>query len=501
MISMFEQTRAKLPGLAPLAPAETDERAAEAVGADISRPIQIPRRIFIGRILCVALPLTLWFAPLRIDPTAKHALAIALFMIVAWITEALAHAITGLIGCYLFWILGVVKFGVAFNGFATETPWFYFGALLFGLMATTSGLARRLAYLVMLRVGNSYSRILLGMILLSFMLTFLVPSGTACVVIMAAIALGLLDAYGFGVGSNIGRGMFITLTYTAGMFDKMVIAGPASILGRGLIEKNAHIEVLWSKWMLAYLPLSIITIFATWRLVLWLYPPEKKVLVGGAAFLKEELLKMGPWTAKEKHALLLMLLAIGLWMTDFIHHIPPSMIGLGIGLVAVLPRLGVLKVDDVREMNFLSIIFVATAIGLSEVLIQTKALDLITNVMFAWMEPLIKNVFALAFVPYWTAFFYHIFLGTDISMLSTSVPPLMNFATTSGTNPLALGMIWTFAAGGKIFVYQSAVMIVGYSYGYFDARDMFRVGICLTAIESILLLIFVPLYWPLIGIR
>ena len=500
MISMFEQTRAKLPGLAPMPLAETDERAAEAVGADISRPLRIPRRIFIGRILCVVLPLALWFAPLRIDPTAKHALAIALFMIVAWITEALAHAITGLIGCYLFWILGVVKFAVAFNGFATETPWFYFGALLFGLMATTSGLARRLAYLVMLRVGNSYNRILLGMILLSFMLTFLVPSGTACVVIMAAIALGLLDAYGFGVGSNIGRGMFITLTYTAGMFDKMVIAGPASILGRGLIEKNAHIEVLWSKWMLAYLPLSIITIFATWRLVLWLYPPEKKVLAGGSAFLKEELLKMGPWTAKEKHALLLMLLAIGLWMTDFIHHVPPSMIGLGIGLVAVLPRLGVLKVDDVREMNFLSIIFVATAIGLSEVLIQTKALDLVTNVMFAWMEPLIKNVFALAFVPYWTAFFYHIFLGTDISMLSTSVPPLMNFATTNGINPLALGMIWTFAAGGKIFVYQSAVMIVGYSYGYFEARDMFRVGICLTAIESLLLLIFVPLYWPLIGI-
>src|SRR2546430_4959601 len=215
MISMFEDTRAKLPGLAPLAPAEADERAAEAVGADISRPNQIPRRIFIGRILCVALPLALWFAPLRIDPTANHALAIALFMIVAWITEALAHAITGLIGCYLFWILGVVKFGVAFNGFATETPWFYFGALLFGLMATTSGLARRLAYLVMLRVGNSYSRILLGMILLSFMLTFLVPSGTACVVIMAANAIGLLETSGFGAGRSIRRSMFINPSYPA----------------------------------------------------------------------------------------------------------------------------------------------------------------------------------------------------------------------------------------------------------------------------------------------
>ena len=36
-------------------------------------------------------------------------------------------------------------------------------------------------------------------------------------------------------------------------------------------------------------------------------------------------------------------------------------------------------------------------------------------------------------------------------------------------NPLLLGLIWTFAAGGKLFAYQSGVLIVGYSYGYFDA--------------------------------
>jgi len=54
--------------------------------------------------------------------------------------------------------------------------------------------------------------------------------------------------------------------------------------------------------------------------------------------------------------------------------------------------------------------------------------------------------------------------------------------------------------GGKIFVYQSAVLVVGYSYGYFDARDMFKVGLALTIVQSIILLILVPLYWPLIGL-
>ena len=48
----------------------------------------------------------------------------------------------------------------------------------------------------MLRVGVTYPRILLGLIVTDFLLTFIVPSGIARVVIMAAIALGLVEAFG-----------------------------------------------------------------------------------------------------------------------------------------------------------------------------------------------------------------------------------------------------------------------------------------------------------------
>jgi len=44
------------------------------------------------------------------------------------------------------------------------------------------------------------------------------------------------------------------------------------------------------------------------------------------------------------------------------------------------------------------------------------------------------------------------------------------------------------------------VLIVGYSYGYFDARDMFRMGLLLTVVESLILILLVPFYWPAIGI-
>src|SRR3954466_3355665 len=124
----------------------------------------------------VVVPLIFWFLPLSLEPKAQHALAITLFMILAWATEVLDPGITGLVGCYLFWALRVVTFEVAFSGFANDTPWFLMGAILFGTMASKSGLAKRLAYLVTLRIGTSYSRLLLALIVSDFLLTFLVPS-------------------------------------------------------------------------------------------------------------------------------------------------------------------------------------------------------------------------------------------------------------------------------------------------------------------------------------
>jgi len=467
-------------------------------------------------------------------------------MVLAWITETLDHGLAGIIGCYLFWALGVVRFDVAFSGFANDTPWLLLGATVFGIMAAKSGLARRIAYLTILRVGVTYRRLLLGLILADFLLTFLVPAGLARIGIMAAIAIGLLDALNLGPGSNLGRGMFLIITYTAGVFDKTIIAGAAAITARGIIENIGHAEVLWSRWFLAYLPSDLITILVAWRLTLWLYPPEKasvpdgsasvpdgsaplsarfplpddsrllggsqspsgspspndRPLPAGPALLTNELRKIGPWTPSEKKALLFLLTAVALWMTDFLHHISPSVTCIGIALLALLPATGMLSLRNLKQTNLVLIFFfVASALSMGEVLRATQALDLLTNFLFSWLEPFLARPYISSFILYWTGFVFHIFLGSEVSMLSASLPALMNFAHSHGLSPLALGMIWTFSSGGKIFLYQSAVMIAGYSYGYFRPKDLLRLGLCMSVIDSIQLLLLVPLYWPLIGIH
>jgi sodium-dependent dicarboxylate transporter 2/3/5 len=441
-----------------------------------------------------------WLLPLGLAPEAHKALAIGLFMIAAWMTQVLDHGIAGILGCFFFWMFGVARFELAFSGFADSSAWFLFGAICFGMMAGKSGLARRLAFGVLRAVGHSYPRLLLGLIISNFLLTPVVPSGIARVVIMAAIAMGLVDAFGVGKRSNIARGMFIILVYQATIFDKMVIAGASSITARGAIERFGGVPVLWSQWALAYLPCDIIVMIVAWRLALWMYPPETASLPGGSEYLQREIRAMGPWSAAELRAALLMAAAIALWVTDFVHHIPAPMIGLGVGLVAIMPGIGLLETEDVRKINYLPIFFVGAAVSLSNVLAQSKALDVLTTILFNWIQPFIGTNWLSTIVLYWAAFLYHIVIGNEIAMLATSIPPLMAYAKQHGIDPLTLGMIWTFGAGPKLFIYESAVLVVGYSYGYFDNKDMLKVGAVLSVVTALILLLLVPLYWPLIGL-
>jgi di/tricarboxylate transporter len=231
-----------------------------------------------------------------------------------------------------------------------------------------------------------------------------------------------------------------------------------------------------------------------------MYPPETATLPGGSDYLQREIHAMGPWSKAEIRAALLMSLAIGFWVTDFLHHIPPPMIGLGVGLLAIMPRFGVLDTDDVRKINYLPIFFVAAAVSLSNVLAQTGALEVLTTILFTWIQPFIGTSWLSALVLYWAAFVYHIVIGNEIAMLATSLPPLMTYAKQHAIDPLTLGMIWTFGAGPKIFMYESAVLVVGYSYGYFDNKDLLKIGALLSVVTALILLVLVPLYWPLIGL-
>ena len=86
-------------------------------------------------------------------------------------------------------------------------------------------------------------------------------------------------------------------------------------------------------------------------------------------------------------------------------------------------------------------------------------------------------------------------------MLITSLPLLLQVGSAYGLNLVVLALLWTFAGGGGLFVYQSGVYVMGYSYGHFEVRDFFKVGSILTVVEGAFLIVMVRFYWPLIGLN
>ena len=51
--------------------------------------------VVVGQVLCVLVPLAVWFIPTALAPVTQHAFAIVGFMVVAWISRAMDYALAG----------------------------------------------------------------------------------------------------------------------------------------------------------------------------------------------------------------------------------------------------------------------------------------------------------------------------------------------------------------------------------------------------------------------
>jgi di/tricarboxylate transporter/predicted TIM-barrel fold metal-dependent hydrolase len=361
-------------------------------------------------------------------------------------------------------------------------------------------LTKRIGFIVMRRVGVAPTRLLFGVIVLVWVLSFFIPSPNALLATLAPLVIGIIATLGVGPQSNLAKGLFVSLTYMPNHVGKLLLGAGGTAMAYGLIEARTGIHVWWSQWLVAFLPSSVLTVVACYLTVRWLYPCETPLLSGGQQSLQEVFPKLGPWTRDEKKALGWMLLAIALWGTDFIHHMDPAVIALGVGLCLTLPHIGLLDAQALKQMNFLLIFFIAGAMSMGTVLTQTKALHVLMDGFVSWLGPLLTHAFTGAAALYWGAFLYHFVLGNDQSMVATSLPVMLEAAISQGYNPAAVGLAWTFSATGKLFVYQSGVAVAGYAYGHFEGKDWFEVNIVMTLVQGLILIVLVPVYWPLIGL-
>jgi hypothetical protein len=114
----------------------------------------------------------------------------------------------------------------------------------------------------------------------------------------------------------------------------MLIAGASSILARGIIEEIEKSAFYIACWFLAYLPCRSSPFDLLANHCVGCIRRTQRLAPGGREYLRRN---WTPWPLvfAEKRCAFLTGMAVVLWMTDFIHHLSPSLVGLMVGLLAI----------------------------------------------------------------------------------------------------------------------------------------------------------------------
>jgi solute carrier family 13 (sodium-dependent dicarboxylate transporter), member 2/3/5 len=166
-----------------------------------------------------------------LSPQAKGALALFLLAGTFWVFEVMPIGVTGiLIGVIqaLFFIRPATE---AFKDFMDPSVLFIFGSLTIGMVFTKVGLTKRLAYKMLMIVGERTSMIYLGCFVVTALLTHIMAH-TAVAATMYPLLLAIYSLYTTDTKpTRFGKGLFIGMAFVAGAGSIITLLGAA----RGIV--------------------------------------------------------------------------------------------------------------------------------------------------------------------------------------------------------------------------------------------------------------------------
>ena len=128
-------------------------------------------------------------APEGADTGVMKAAGVVIFALGLWATAVLPEFFTAIIFFLLAVTIGESAPQVVFAGFHSSAGWMVFGGLIIGFAVQTTGLGATIAQRLQRHFGKSYLSILAGIIIVSALMAFLVPSNVARMMILIPIFL------------------------------------------------------------------------------------------------------------------------------------------------------------------------------------------------------------------------------------------------------------------------------------------------------------------------
>ncbi|UII78389.1 DASS family sodium-coupled anion symporter [Flagellimonas sp. CMM7] len=441
-------------------------------------------------------------------------IAVAVWMLIWWITEAVSISVTALLPLLLFPLLKILPIAEVGANYGSPIVFLFFGGFVMALALEKVNLHKRIALNIIRLTGTTPNKVILGFMIATASLSMWI-SNTASTVVMLPIALSVInllvdDEDGFTKNDqNFALSVMLGIAFSANAGGIATVIGtpPNSIL-IGLLENEYNTQISFLKWMTLGLPFSIIMIGISYLvLVKWMFPNRDLKFNASKEVIHDELQKLGPTSKKEKMVLVIFGITVFLWIfRTLINNLFPGL-GLTDTMISIFAAITLFAVPyNLKKGDFIIqwrdtsqlawgilILFggglalakgmsssgivdmVATAIASSDISILLTASLLILLMLF--MTELMSNVALVAVLAPVVA---GIAIGLEIPILYLLIP-----VTIASSCAFMLPM----ATPPNAIVFAS---------GYVKVPQMAKVGIILNLISVALLILVFQFVIPLL---
>jgi len=468
----------------------------------------------IGLLLGPLLFFIIEFSPITlVSEKADAVLAVAIWMVIWWITESVNIAVTALLPLILFPLTKVMEIGDVGANYGSPIIFLFFGGFVLALALEKVNLHKRIALTIIKFTGTTPNKVVLGFMLATAFMSMWI-SNTASTVVMLPIAISVIkllieDKDGFTKGDkNFALCVMLGIAFgaNAGGIATVIGTPPNSIL-IGLLENQYNIEISFFKWLSFGLPFSILMVFAVYFvLVKWMFPCNDIKFSSSSSLISEELQKLGKISKREKRVLTIFVITVFLWITrTIINSVIPnlklsdtiiSLVG-AISLFAIPLNFKkgnfILKWNDTEKLAWGILILFGGGLALAKGMDSSGLVDVITSaissgnfnatitvslliILMLFMTELMSNVALVAVLAPVVA---GIAIGLEIPMLQVLIPVTM---------ASSCAFMLPMATPPNAIVFAS---------GYVKVKQMVKAGVILNVIAVVLLILYYEFVIPL----
>ncbi|RME96940.1 MAG: DASS family sodium-coupled anion symporter [Alphaproteobacteria bacterium] len=267
--------------------------------------------------------------PAICDGSVCHALsdeghataAVAIWMAVWWLTEAIPVYLTAMLPIALLPLLGAASARDAAAPYGHELIYLFFGGFVVALSMERWGLHRRIAFAALRLMGTHTDRIIGGFMLISAGLSMWI-SNTATTIMLFPIALSVLDVmadegeFSAADRRNLSLCLLLGVAYAASIGGIATLIGtPPNLFLASFVQEQIGLEIGFARWMAVGLPVSAVFLPLCWLLLTRvLYPVSVKHLEGIRSTIERAAAAQGRMSRGERITLAVFLcMALG-WM-------------------------------------------------------------------------------------------------------------------------------------------------------------------------------------------